>query len=74
VNHFLVAEYTFLQVYFQMILLWSFKHLFQNLEMSFVSVRVDQEVVNVDNYILEVPEYTFHESLKRGWASQQSHW
>ena len=42
--------------------------------MSFVSVRVDQEVVDVDNYILEVPEYAFHELLKRGWASQQSHW
>jgi len=40
--------------------------------MSFVSVLVDQEVVDVDDYILEVQEYAFHESLKRGWASRQS--
>ena len=52
-----------------MILLQYFKYLFQDPEMSFVSVRVDQEVVDVDDYVLEVPEYALHELLKRGWAS-----
>jgi hypothetical protein len=32
-----------------------------------MGVGVDQQVVDVDNHILEVPEYTLHESLKRGW-------
>jgi len=36
--------------------------------MSFVSVQVDQEVADVDDHVLEVPEYTLHEFLKRGWA------
>jgi len=36
-------------------------------------VGVDQQVIDVDDHILEVPEYTLHESLKRGWATQQSH-
>ncbi len=56
-----------------MILLQSFKHLLQDLEMSFLSVRVDQEVIDVDDHVLEVPEYAFHESLKRGCSSQQPH-
>ncbi len=38
-----------------------------------MGVGVDQQVVDVDDHILEVPEYTLHESLKRGWATQQSH-
>ncbi len=39
-----------------------------------MGVGVDQQVVDVDDHILEVPEYTLHKSLKRGWATQQSHW
>ncbi len=53
-----------------MILLQSFKYLFQDLAMSLVSVWVDQEVVDEDDYVSEVPEHAFHESLKRGWAPQ----
>ncbi len=29
-----------------------------------MGVRVDEQVINVDDYVLEVPEYSFHESLK----------
>jgi len=39
-----------------------------------MSVRVDQQVVNLDDHVLEVPEYSLHESLKRCWATQESHW
>ncbi len=38
-----------------------------------MSVRVDQQVVNLDDHVLEVLEYAFHESLEGGWATQQSH-
>ncbi len=38
-----------------------------------MGVGVDEQVINVDNYILEVPEYTIHESLKRCRATQKSH-
>ncbi len=47
-----------------MILLQSFKHLFQDLELLFMGVRVD-----VDDNILEVPDYTLHESLDTGHPS-----
>ena len=56
-----------------MILLEPLEDLFQCLEMPFVCVGVDQEVVNVDDHILQVAEDSFHESLKRGWAPQKSH-
>ncbi len=39
-----------------------------------MGVGVDQQVLDVDNHILEVLKYTLHESLKRSWATQQSHW
>jgi hypothetical protein len=38
--------------------------------MPFVGVRVDQEVIDVDDHILEVPEYSFHSALKGCWAAQ----
>ncbi len=47
-----------------MILAKSFQNLLQNLEMLFVCVRVDQEIVNVDDHVLEVLKYSFHETLK----------
>ncbi len=56
-----------------MVLLEPLEYLFQGLEMPFMCVRVDQEVVNVDNHILQIAEDPFHESLKRGWAPQKSH-
>jgi hypothetical protein len=37
-------------------------------------VGMDQQVVDVDDHVLEVPKYALHESLKSGWAAQQSHW
>ncbi len=64
VGYFFVAEYTFLQINFQVVLLESLKYFFQGLEMSFMGVRVDKQIINVDNNILKVPEYSFHKSLK----------
>ena len=49
------------------------EYLFQRLEMPLVRVRMDQKVINVYDYVLEVAKYSFHESLKRGWAPQKSH-
>jgi len=40
------------------------QNLFQDLEMPFMSVRVDQEVVDVDDHVLKVTEYSFHQVLK----------
>ena len=51
-----------------MVLLEPLEDLFLGLEMPFVRVRVDQEVVNVYDHVLQVAEDSFHESLKRGWA------
>jgi hypothetical protein len=39
-----------------------------------MGVGVYQQVIDVDDHVLEVPEYALHESLKGSWAAQQSHW
>ncbi len=43
-----------------MILAESFENLLQDLEMSVVSVGVHQEVVDVDDYVFQVSEYSLH--------------
>ncbi len=47
-----------------MVLMKPFQNLFQDLEMPFVGVRVYQEVVDVDDHVQEVPEYSFCQALK----------
>jgi hypothetical protein len=47
--------------------------LFQGLEVSFMGVRVNQEIVDVDDQILEVAEDSLHQLLKGCRASQKSH-
>ncbi len=73
VGYFFVAEYTFLQVNFQVVLLEPLKYLFQGLEMSFMGVGVDKQIINVEDNVLKVPEYSFHKSLKQRRAPQKSH-
>jgi hypothetical protein len=43
-----------------MILAEPFENLLQDLEMSVVSVSVHQEVVDIDNYVLQVSRYSLH--------------
>ena len=47
-----------------MVLMKPFQNLFQDLEMLFVGVQVDQEVVDVDDHVREVLEYSFRQALK----------
>jgi hypothetical protein len=56
-----------------MVLTESFKNLFQDLEMLFMCVGVHQKVVNLDDLILQVLKYSLHETLKRGWTSEEPH-
>jgi hypothetical protein len=41
--------------------------------MFFVGVRVHQEVVDVNDDVLQVSDYSFYKLLERGRASQKSH-
>jgi hypothetical protein len=43
-----------------MILAEPFENLLQDLEMSVVSVSVQQEVVDIDDYVLQVSRYSLH--------------
>jgi len=62
VGDFLVSEDAFIEVYFQIILAKLIEYLFNNLQMFFVTVREHQEIVDVDNDVLQVAEYSLHQS------------
>ncbi len=47
-----------------MVLMKPFQNLFQDLEMPFMGVRVDQEFIDLDDHVREVPEYSFNQALK----------
>ncbi len=41
--------------------------------MFFVSVCVEQKIINADQYIWNVAEDSFHEPLQTGWTTQEAH-
>jgi hypothetical protein len=42
--------------------------------MLFVSVHVDQKIIDVNQFIQNVTKNSFHEPLETGWTTQESHW
>ncbi len=49
----------------------SFKHLFKYFQMLFMSGRVDEQIIDIDNDIGDVPHNAFHKTLKAGRAARQ---
>jgi len=70
VGNLLVAEKALVQIDFESILLQSGQGLVQDLQMTVVCVRVDDDVVDVDEDICDSFQYMLHESLEGGWTSQ----
>ncbi len=61
---------TFVQVDLQVVLVQPHQYLFQRFEVPFVSVGVDQHVVNVYQNVLQSSEYLLHYPLEALWAAQ----
>ena len=60
VGHHGVAEETFGQVNFEVVVLESFKHVVKNLQMMLMGARVDDDIVDVHNDVLDLVEDFFH--------------
>ncbi len=56
-----------------MVLFQAFKHMIHNFQVLLMGPGVDQQIINVNNDIGNIPEYPFHKVLKAGWASKESH-
>jgi len=35
---------------------------------------VKQNVIDIDQDVIDVPEYRLHQLLKTGWTAQKAHW
>ena len=60
VGHFGVAEEAFGQVDFEVMVFKSLENVLENLKMMFVGSRVDDDVVNVDNDVLDRVKHLLH--------------
>ena len=69
VGHFGVAEETFDQIDFELVLFELGENLVENLQMVLVGGGMDDDVIDVDNDVLNAIEDFFHKSLKRGWTA-----
>ncbi len=73
VEDFFTAEEAFLQVDFDVMLDQALQNLVQSSDVFWVSGRLYQQVINIHDYIGKSIDHSFHQALKTGWASQQTH-
>ncbi len=73
VRDFFTAEEAFFQIYFNVMLDQLLQNVVKSSDVFWVGGRMDEKVVNVDDYIGESVDDSFHQALEAGQAAQQTH-
>ena len=70
VRNFFTAKEAFLKVDLNVVLYQPLQNVVERSDVFLVGRLVDEEVVNVNNYIGEAVYNCLHEALEAGWAAQ----